>query len=54
MKHSIWVKIMVWVLVVLMAGSCAILALQFLVGAAEPRTLAVRQQPADQPESGAC
>lgn len=38
MKHSIWVKIMVWVLVVLMAGSCAILALQFLfnVGAAEP------------------
>ena len=23
MKHSIWVKIMVWVLVVLMAGSCA-------------------------------
>ena len=36
MKHSIWVKIMVWVLVGLMAGSCAILALQFLVGAAEP------------------
>ena len=36
MKHSIWVKIMVWVLVVLMAGSCAILALQLLVGAAEP------------------
>lgn len=36
MKHSIWVKIMVWVLVVLMAGSCAVLALQFLVGAAEP------------------
>lgn len=38
MKHSIWVKIMVWVLVVLMAGSCAILALQFLfnVDAAEP------------------
>ena len=38
MKHSIWVKIMVWVLVVLMAGSCAILALQFLftVGAAKP------------------
>lgn len=36
MKHSIWVKIMVWVLVVLMAGSCAVLALQLLVGAAEP------------------
>lgn len=36
MKHSIWVKIMVWILVVLMAGSCGVLALQFLVGAAEP------------------
>ena len=38
MKHNIWVKIMVWVLVVLMAGSCAVLALQMLfsVSAAEP------------------
>lgn len=36
MKHNIWVKIMVWILVVLMAGSCGVLALQFLIGAAEP------------------
>ena len=35
MKHNIWVKIMVWVLVVLMVGSCAYVALVSLVGAAE-------------------
>lgn len=35
MKHNIWVKIMVWVLVFLMVGSCAYVALVSLIGAAE-------------------